>query len=121
MKGRRFVIDDKVFIKNLGAGSAWLPEKIVGERGLLSYQIDLEDGREVSQHVDHVRTRSCESSAETNQELGDDPFTDWNISSTGDGTSNGVYQPALPQRSGHVCRVPDRSTYWLVFAKGEGM
>ena len=110
-KGRKFAADDKVFVKNFGTGSAWLPETIVGERGPLSYQINLDDGREIRRHVDHVRTRSCDSSVEINQEPGVHSFSDWNLPSTGDTASNGTHQPALLRRSNRVRRAPDRLTY----------
>ena len=44
VKGRSFANYDKVFIRNFGSGPTWLPGKIVGERGPLSYRIKLEDG-----------------------------------------------------------------------------
>ena len=58
---------------------------------------------------------------ETNQEQGDDLFSDWNISSIVDGTNNCVQLPAVPQHSGHVRRVPERWTYGLGYANGGGI
>lgn len=43
-KERKFVTDEEVYVRNFGAEAVWLPGKIVGEQGPLSFQIRQEDG-----------------------------------------------------------------------------
>ena len=44
-------------MKNLGAGSKWLPGKIVETSGLVSFHVLLEDGRHKRCHQDQLRPR----------------------------------------------------------------
>ena len=54
---RTFTLNDDVFVKNFAsAGPNWLPGKIVGIRGPVSYDIQLKDGKVLHRHVDHLRT-----------------------------------------------------------------
>ncbi len=56
-KSRTFKVGDTVLVRNFAKGSVWLPGSIVRMRGPLSFDIKLDDGREVRRHVDHVRAR----------------------------------------------------------------
>ena len=56
-KERSLVEGDAVFVKNFGAGPAWLAGSIVDTLGSLSLQVKLTDGRVVRRHIDHVRVR----------------------------------------------------------------
>ena len=54
---RDFVKDDYVYVKNFSTGPKWLPGKIVNVTGPLSYVIELDNGRLVRRHVDHIRKK----------------------------------------------------------------
>ena len=51
----QFEIDDAVYVQDLPSRSTWLPGTVVKVRGPLTYDIELEDGRIVTRHVDNVR------------------------------------------------------------------
>ena len=55
---RSFHVLDMVYTYNFAQGPRWLLGTIVKHRGLLSYVIKLEGGREVWKHVDHIRQRT---------------------------------------------------------------
>ena len=56
-KERNFEVEDKVFVQNFPPkrGTPWYPGQITAVRGPLSYIIELQDGRCVRRHVDHIR------------------------------------------------------------------
>ena len=57
---RGFSISDPVFIRNVPNSSpTWLPGVIIESRGELTFYIELQDGRMVRRHIDHIRHRSC--------------------------------------------------------------
>ena len=56
-KARTFNIGDPVFLKNFGAGSKWLPGKILETSGPVSFHVILEDGRHKRCHQDQLRPR----------------------------------------------------------------
>ena len=60
-KVRHLEIDDKVFVRDFPGGKTWLPGSVVETQGPLSFIVDLEDGRRVRRHIDHVRLRTSES------------------------------------------------------------
>ena len=49
----------QVYAKNFGQGPPWLPGVIQDLKGPVSYTIELQDGRVVQRHVDHVRARTA--------------------------------------------------------------
>ena len=49
-----------MFAKIFGQGKKWLPGKIVSQKGPMTFEIELEDGRSCQYHHDHVRKRSEE-------------------------------------------------------------
>ena len=55
---RQFHVGDNVFIRNFSLGPKWLPGSILEERGPCSFIIELEDGQNVRQHIDHIRIRT---------------------------------------------------------------
>ena len=64
-RGRQFSLEDPVFVRDFAASSqTWLPGTVVGQRGPLSLDVELEDGRVLRRHVDHVRVRSCKAPRE---------------------------------------------------------
>ena len=56
-KKREFQVGDLVYVRDLPAKTSWLVGTITGWRGLLSFLIELNDGRTVHRHVDHIRQR----------------------------------------------------------------
>ena len=54
-KSRTFHVGNHVFVKNFGAGSKWLPGKIVNMSGPVSFLVELEDGRSRRCHQDHLK------------------------------------------------------------------
>ena len=52
---RQFQIDNTVYVQDLPSRSTWLPGTVVRIRGPLTYDIELEDGRIVTRHVDNLR------------------------------------------------------------------
>ena len=58
-KERRFQVGDTVFARNFPVTSVptWLSGQIIAVHGPLSYLIELEDGRHICRHVDHIRSR----------------------------------------------------------------
>ena len=53
-KDRKFSIRDRIYSKDFPAGLSWLFGTIKEKRGLMLFLIELEDGRIVRQHVDHI-------------------------------------------------------------------
>lgn len=49
-----------MFAKNFGQGKKWLPGKIVSQKGPVTFEIELEDGRSCQRHQDHLRKSSEE-------------------------------------------------------------
>ena len=54
-KDRRFDVRDKVQVKNFSSGPTWLYGKVVEIIAESMYVIELDDGRRVRRHVDHMR------------------------------------------------------------------
>ncbi|XP_035806354.2 uncharacterized protein K02A2.6-like [Amphiprion ocellaris] len=55
---RLFKPGDSVYVKNFGSGSPWLPGVIHRCSGPVSVIVDLQDGRLIRRHLDHVRVRT---------------------------------------------------------------
>ena len=49
-----------MFAENFGQGKKWLPGKIVSQKGPVTFEIELEDGRSCQCHQHHVRKGSEE-------------------------------------------------------------
>ena len=47
---------ESVFVKDLPAGSSWIPGMVIEKRGPRSYLIELMTGCVVRQHIDHIRS-----------------------------------------------------------------
>ena len=57
---REFSTSDPVFIHNVpNASPIWLPGVIIESRGELTFYIELQNGRVVRRHIDHIRQHSC--------------------------------------------------------------
>ena len=46
-----------VWVRDLPAGSTWLPGVIVQARGSDRFQVELQNNRKVDRHIDHIRGR----------------------------------------------------------------
>ena len=54
-----------MFVRDFAANSrTWLLGTVVGQRGPLSLDVELEDGQDLKCHVNHVRVLSCEAPQE---------------------------------------------------------
>ena len=68
-KPREFHYGDLVFVKDFPSGKTWLPGSVSEVRGVpLSYYVTLLDGRVVRRHVDHIRSRSSQSTSPPTRE-----------------------------------------------------
>ena len=54
---REFSISDPIFICNVSP--IWVPGVIIESRGELTFYIELQNGRVIRRHIDHIRHRSC--------------------------------------------------------------
>ena len=69
----RSVLDgEKVLVKNQGRGETWLPGHIVASSGLVSFKVQLQDGRKISSHQDHLRKRFTEDPEQSDILLSED-------------------------------------------------
>ena len=116
-KERKFHIGDAVFICDFPDRKHWLSGKITSVQGPCSYLIELEDGRVVRRHVDHIRACTSTSSSppiDTSIVLNDsdDDLADIAISTPP------LHEDSLPvsveapppslRRSKRISRPPDR-------------
>ena len=56
-KERSFKPQDKVYVREAGVNSPWIPGMIESKQGFVHYEVRLEDGRLVKRHIDHVQPR----------------------------------------------------------------
>ena len=54
---RLFTIGDTVFVCDFPNGKKWLPATVTQSKGPLSFLIELDDGRVIRCHIDHIRVR----------------------------------------------------------------
>ena len=71
MQQRELQPGAQVYAKNFGQGPPWLPGVIQESKGPVSYTVELEDGRVLCQHVDHLR--DCIATAQPSVEMDDYP------------------------------------------------
>ena len=69
---RQFSDGDKVFVKNQGRGETWLPGRIIESSGPVSFKVQLQDGRTISRHQDHLRKRFTEDPEQSDIPLCED-------------------------------------------------
>ena len=69
-------VGDSVFARNFGTGQKWLAGTVVTVKGQ-SCTVELEDGRNIPRHLDHIRPCSVPHlpSAVSNNELLEVPMT----------------------------------------------
>ena len=63
-----------MYAKNFGRGSPGLPGVVQEARGPVSYTLELEDGRVVRRHVDHVRVHTPTDGVPQEADESDDFF-----------------------------------------------
>ena len=73
---QQFEVGDSVFARNFGSGQKWLAGTVVTVKGQ-SCTVELEDGRNIPRHLDHIRPCSVPHlpSAVSNNELLEVPMT----------------------------------------------
>ncbi len=113
-KSRLFQLGDAVSVRGFGTGLGkspnWLAGSVLEQTGPLSFQIELEDGRLVRRHIDHIRIHTAtevdapptETSAESQEP--EDYMDGFQASQ---GSSSGASAPE-PCRSVRVRQPPDR-------------
>ena len=57
-KDRTLKKDDQVYVCNFGNGPRWLPGTVMAVQGSRTFEIQLNDGRTVKRHLDHVHIRT---------------------------------------------------------------
>ena len=60
-QGRQLAPNDSVFVHFIAGSQTWLLGTVMGKRGPLSLDIQLEDGQILKCHIDHVRAWSCKA------------------------------------------------------------
>ena len=61
---RDFKEGERVYVKDFPDGKTWLPGTIAKKEGKVTYHVLLEDDRVVRRHIDHVRSRTTDSTVE---------------------------------------------------------
>ena len=69
---RQFSDGEKVFVRNQGRGETWLPGHIIESSGPVSFKVQLQDGRTISRHQDHLRKRFTEDPEQSDIPLCED-------------------------------------------------
>ena len=104
-KSQIFPEGERVLAKNLGQGKKWLPGKIVSQKGPVTFEIELEDGRSCQPHQDHVRKRSEEEQSVLLHEASEREIV-WQTSEGPDSESEQMDERDSPEPESE----PDR--YW---------
>ena len=68
----QFSDGDKVFAKNQGRGETWLPGHIIESSGPVSFKVQLQDGKTISRHQDHLRKQFTEDPEQSDIPLCED-------------------------------------------------
>jgi len=53
---RVFNVDDSVWARSFSSGPRWLKGRVTESRGPVTYRVQLQDGRSVRRHVDHLKS-----------------------------------------------------------------
>ena len=81
-KDRHFSEGERVYVKNFGQGEKWLQGEIVKQKGPVTFEIKLQDGRIFQRHQDHVRKRSTEEQSDSSCDTGYDEIVWPTVEST---------------------------------------
>ena len=119
VRARTFMVGEPVLTKNFSEGPVWLKGSILRLKGALTMVIELEDGRVVRRHIDHIRSRPSpageveeddnfplilpQNSADTTASNDESPPPE-----TPESTNNNVEPPSAVRRSDRIRRPPDR-------------
>ena len=117
VRARTFMVGEPVLTKNFSEGPVWLKGSILRLKGALTMDIELEDGRVVRRHIDHIRSRPSPSgeveeddnfplilpqnSADTTASNDESPPPE-----TPESTNNDVEPPSAVRRSDRIRRPP---------------
>ena len=71
-KDRQFSEGERVYAKNFGSGEKWLSGKIVRKKGPVTFEIELQNGKRLQRHQDHVRERSTSDQTDVSSDRGDE-------------------------------------------------
>ena len=66
-------VGESVYARNFRGGPTWLPATILERTGPVSYVVQLDDGRSIRRHVDHLRLRLSERRTTEDTTLIDGP------------------------------------------------
>ena len=114
VRERSFKPQDKVYVREAGVSSPWIPGMIESKQGIVHYEVRLEDGRLVKRHIDHVQPRYSASPTIQQQEeiphAADVPSPPETTSPQSD-ESRDQQEPGLPRRSPRIRSQPVRYGY----------
>lgn len=88
VKYRKFNVGDLVYAKNFGSGDRWLPGRIALRNGEQLYTINLNDGRSITRHVDHLKSRVESDKNGFNNDHPTDNLQDIDLPQTDDVSDN---------------------------------
>ena len=112
VRPREFAAGTRVYAKNFGRGSPWLPGLVQEAKRPVSYTVELEDGRVVHRHADHVRVRTPTDGVPPEADEPDD-FFPVNISTSSSDLPVAPAGPSAgPRRSSRPCHPPDHLVFW---------
>ena len=98
---RQFSDGEKVFLKNQGRGETWLPGHIIESSGPVSFKVQLQDGRTISRHQDHLRKRFTEDPEQSDIPLCED---DMDIAIGASGTTSTTSATSSDRTVHQLCR-----------------
>ena len=107
---RSFSPDDQEYVRNFTSGPKWLLGTVIGTQVSLMFTLQLQDGRTVHRHIDHMRTRSDGSSTISTEEE-DDPLPNPTVFSN----ANPSVPATILRRSVRIRRPSARLTYGPAF------
>ena len=105
-----FKVGDAVFVCNFGTGPNWITGKITACRGPVSFEVELDDGKVVRRHVDHVRRCTLPSPPPREDCASEDitfPSTLCEAQEPEVNPDRSKDTPQEPRRSTHVRRPPE--------------
>ena len=92
-KERHFQVGDAVHARKFPSNDAWIPGTIIKARGPLLYMIELETGQIVRRYVDHLQSRTEDSTLSPTSDWTDLPDISLDLHNE---SNQGVTQPEQP-------------------------
>ena len=106
---QQFQIDDAVYVQDLPSRSTWLPGTVVKIRGPLTYNIELEDGRIVTRHVDNLHRQHPQTTSLSSPITTEDDCLPTAVCSDHSSVAETTDSAAVPlRRSTRATHPPDR-------------